>query len=142
MTRNIICPRLGRRRESSSGPRQAPFCGPMTSFWLSHLSTEAFAVKILGAFGQFCVLKARPAAFHGSAETVQLRPLRQACRILATAQAGLHGRVRENAAGGLEKAMVATTYRVSIDTIPLQNQREVRRVALSRIMRDGGWLAT
>jgi acetamidase/formamidase/AraC-like DNA-binding protein len=37
---------------------------------------------------------------------------------------------------GLENAMVATTYRVSIDAIPLQNQRDVWRAALAGIMLD------
>jgi hypothetical protein len=32
-------------------------------FLLSQIATKAFAVKILGAFGQFCGLKARRARF-------------------------------------------------------------------------------
>jgi hypothetical protein len=32
--------------------------------------------------------------------------------------------------------MVATTHRVSIGTMPLQNQRESRRAALSSVMGD------
>jgi hypothetical protein len=42
---------------------KAPFCGPTLQFLLSQIATKAFAVKFLGAFGQFCGLNARRACF-------------------------------------------------------------------------------
>jgi hypothetical protein len=41
-----------RWREKTDGLRQKPSCGPTMQFLPSHIATEAFAVKILGAFGQ------------------------------------------------------------------------------------------
>jgi hypothetical protein len=50
---NIICPRIERARERSpDGLRQKLVCGTHDVFFPSHTSSEAFAVKLLGAFGQ------------------------------------------------------------------------------------------
>jgi hypothetical protein len=63
---------------------KSPFCGPTMQFLLSQIATKAFAVKILGAFGQLAVsLQSCSPAFHG-----------QAC---------------EDAVGALENAAATTT---------------------------------